>query len=217
MPSHTAQTGQIVEAPPEPSGEEPRPGGIVLCRHGEPALSRKVKLTASQYRDWWALYEAGGILAGQAPPEHLKQAAAKAGVILTSTRLRSIETARALIGGRELAHDEVFIEAPLPPPPWPDILRFSPKTWGVISRISWWLGGHGGQETRPQAQKRAAAAALQLHELANKGDNVLVVAHGFFNTMIGVELRKLGWRVVRGRGWRYWSTRYYERSEGPGP
>ncbi len=29
--------------------------------------------------------------------------------------------------------------------------------------------------------------------------------------MIGLELRRLGWRLVKGRGWRYWSTRYYER------
>jgi broad specificity phosphatase PhoE len=183
----------------------------VLARHGEPALSRKVKLTARQYRDWWALYEAGGILAGQVPPAHLKGVAARAGVILTSTRRRSIETAQALAEGREFTHDEVFIEAPLPPPPWPDFIRLSPKTWGVISRISWWLGGHGGQETRPDAQKRAVAAARRLHELALRGEDVLVVAHGFFNTMIGMELRRLGWRKVRGRGWRYWSTRYYER------
>lgn len=211
MSSELEKPGQIVEAPAAAPGAAPRAGGIVLARHGEPALSRKVKLTARQYRDWWALYEAGGILAGQLPPEHLKEAAARAGIILTSTRLRSIETARALIDGRDFSHDDVFIEAPLPPPPWPDFIRLSPKTWGVISRISWWIGGHGGQETRPEAQKRAMAAAKQLHELASKGDNVLVVAHGFFNTMIGLELKKLGWRVVKGRGWRYWSTRYYER------
>ena len=36
-------------------------------------------------------------------------------------------------------------------------------------------------------------------------------AHGFFNSMIGMELRRLGWRCVKGRGWRYWSTRYFER------
>jgi broad specificity phosphatase PhoE len=214
MPTHaqSAEPGQIIEASPAARDMKPgRAGAIVLARHGEPALSRKVKLTARQYRDWWALYEAGGILDGQIPPTHLKAAAGRAGIILTSTRRRSIETARALAEGREFTHDEVFIEAPLPPPPWPDFLRFSPRTWGVIARISWWLGGHGGEETRPQAQQRAIAAARQLHDLALRGEDVLVVAHGFFNTMVGMELRRLGWRKVRGRGWRYWSTRYYER------
>ena len=187
------------------------PGQIVIARHGEPALPRKVKLTARGYRDWWARYEAGGILDGQTPPGHLKAAAARSGLILASTRLRSMETARVLAPGREVSHEEVFVEAPLPPPPWPDVLKFSPKTWGVISRISWWLGGHGGQETRQAAQKRAAVAARRLHDEAMAGADVLVVAHGFFNTMMGVELKRLGWRCFKGRGWRYWSTRYYRR------
>ena len=39
---------------------KPRPGVIVLARHGEPSLSRKVKLTAAEYRDFWASYEVRG-------------------------------------------------------------------------------------------------------------------------------------------------------------
>ena len=191
---------------------KPRPGRIVLARHGEPALSRRVKLTARQYRDWWALYEAGGIAAGQSPPAHLKAAAARAGVVYSSTRLRSIETAKALVEGREFASEALFIEAPLPPPRWPDAVRLSPRTWGVISRIWWWFfGHHEGGESRAQAEHRAAQAATQLDAIARRGQDVLVVAHGFFNTMIGLELRRLGWRCVKGRGYKYWSTRYFER------
>ena len=211
MPTESAKAGQIIEAKDPKGPGQGVAGSIVLARHGEPALSRKVRLSSRQYRDWWALYEAGGILAGQSPPDHLVKAAAKAGVIFTSTRLRAKETALALAEGREFLHDEIFIEAPLPPPPAPDFIKLSPKTWGVISRFTWWLGGHGGEETRPSAQKRAAAAAKRLDEVARRGEDVLVVAHGFFNTMIGLELRKLGWRLVKGRGWRYWSTRYYQR------
>ncbi len=208
MPTHSLQPAQIIEAP---AGAPPRHGVIVLARHGEPALSRKVKLTSRQYADWWALYEVGGILPGQTPPGHLVEAAARAAVVLTSTRLRSIETAKALIGGRDFGTEELFIEAPLPPPPLPDFIRLSPKTWGVVSRLSWWLGGHCGQETRPQAQARAREAARRLDAMAVDGGDVLVVAHGFFNTMIGIELRRLGWRIIKGRGWRYWSTRYFQR------
>ncbi len=105
----------------------------------------------------------------------------------------------------------MFIEAPLPPPPCPEFVKLSPKAWGVISRLSWWLGGHRGEETRQAAQKRAVRAAKLLDEVARRGEDVLVVAHGFFNTMVGIELKKLGWRLVKGRGWKYWSTRYYQR------
>ena len=209
MPTDPVPPGQIIEAPP--GDRSRRSGGIVLARHGEPALSRKVKLTSREYREWWALYEAGGLLAGQSPPEHLLEAARRAEVIFTSTRKRSIETATALAEGRALTQQPIFIEAPLPPPPLPDVLKFSPRTWGVISRVCWWLGGHGGEETLREAQRRSIDAAKLLHEMALRGDNVLVVAHGFFNSMVGAELRRLGWRKVRGRGWRYWSTRYFER------
>ncbi|HEX4095197.1 MAG TPA: histidine phosphatase family protein [Caulobacteraceae bacterium] len=211
MPTESAKAGKIIEASDPRGPGKGRSGAIVLARHGEPALSRKVWLSSRQYREWWALYEAGGILAGQSPPDHLVKAAARAGVIYTSTRLRAKETALALVEGRDFSHEEIFVEAPLPPPQCPDFIKLSPKTWGVISRLSWWLGHHRGEETRRDAQKRAAQAATLLDEAARRGEDVLVVAHGFFNTMVGLELRKLGWRLVKGRGWRYWSTRYYER------
>ena len=211
MPTRSLPQSKIIE------GSEPPPAGarqasIVLARHGEPALSRKVRLTARQYRDWWALYEAGGIAAGQSPPDHLIAAAQSAAVIYSSTRLRSIETATALSGGRDFTSDQMFIEAPLPPPHWPDAIRLSPRMWGFISRVWWWFfGHHEGGESRRQAEARAQLAAERLDRLGRDGTSVLVVAHGFFNTMIGRELRKLGWRCVRGRGYKYWSTRYFER------
>jgi len=213
MPTEALQPNRIIEAPrPTNPAAAKRAGSIVLARHGEPALSRKVRLTAREYRDWWALYEAGGIIAGQSPPPHLKAAAERAAVIYCSTRLRSIETATVLAAGRDFIRDALFIEAPLPPPRWPGFIRLSPRKWGVISRLWWWfLGHHEDQESRAQAELRAAEAARRLDEMAAKGDDVLVVAHGFFNTMIGIELRRLGWRCVKGRGYKYWSTRSFER------
>jgi hypothetical protein len=73
------------DATPAPTDPRPAPartaagtaGSIVLARHGEPALSRKIRLTARQYLDWWARYEAGGLLPGQSPPKHIADAAAK--------------------------------------------------------------------------------------------------------------------------------------------
>ena len=190
---------------------KPRPGRIVLARHGEPALDRKIKISAREYGDWWALYEVGGIKEGQTPPAHLVEAAGLADVIYSSTRRRSIETTRALVGEREIATDIQFIEAPLPPLPWPDVIRLSPKTWGFLSRVGWWLFHGHGQETRPQAEQRSRAVARRLSDLAMGGTNVLVVAHGYINAMISQDLRRLGWRCVQGKGWKYWSTRYFER------
>ncbi len=199
--------------PPARPGVAPVVGAIVLARHGEPALSRKIRLNAAGYGRWWAAYEEGGILEGQTPPAELLELAREADVIFSSTRRRAIETAKAVVGERSFLRDAMFVEAPLPPPPMPRFVRFSPKIWGVVSRTTWWFfGHHAGQETRGQAQVRARTAAARLADTAEGGAQVLVLAHGFFNTMMGLELRRLGWTCVdKDRGFKYWATRRFVR------
>jgi broad specificity phosphatase PhoE len=192
---------------------------VILVRHGEPALSRKVRLSAAGYRDWWARYEVGGLKAGQTPPDALLKTAAQARVVFASTRRRSVETTAALTRGRAFTEDPLFIEAPLPPPPWPGWITLPPRIWGVLARFWWWFfNHHEGQETRAEATARAAEAADRLIALAERGQDVLVVAHGFFNTMVGVALRRRGWRCTDDQGFRYWSARRFEpRSQAPLP
>jgi broad specificity phosphatase PhoE len=189
----------------------PRAGSIVLARHGEPALSRRIRLNAAGYRRWWAAYEEGGILAGQTPPAELLDLARHADVIFASTRRRAIETAEAVVGGKTFVRDIMFIEAPLPPPPLPAFLKLGPKAWGVIARFTWMFGYHGGDETFPEAKRRARAASERLVAAALNGADVLLVAHGFFNLMVGLELKRLGWRRMEDRGFKYWATRRFER------
>ena len=196
---------------PEADG---RPGAVILARHGQPALSRRVRLSADQYREWWADYEVVGLKADQMAPEPLKELASQAGFIIASPRPRSLETARLLCCGRTFAEDPLFVEAPLPPPHWPGWLKLRPRTWGVLSRFWWWfLNHHDQQETREEAQRRAGEAARQLEQLAAGGQDVLVVAHGFFNAMVGLALRKRGWRCVQDGGFGYWSARRFELSQ----
>jgi len=191
-----------------------RPGAVILARHGEPAISRRVRLSADEYRAWWAQYEQRGLAEGQSPPEPLKAAAAGAGFIIASTRPRSVETARALSGERTFAESALFIEAPLPPPQWPTWVRLSPRAWGAVSRFWWWFfNHHDHHETRDEARLRADEAAGHLIGLAESGQSVLVVAHGFFNGMIGLALRRRGWRCVRDGGFRYWAARRFERQD----
>jgi broad specificity phosphatase PhoE len=115
--------------------------------------------------------------------------------------------------GRDFAEDVMFIEAPLPPPQWPRWLKLKPRTWGVVARSWWWLfDHHEGQETRAQAEARAEEAARQLIDLASTGHDVLVIAHGFFNHLVGRALRRHGWRCVKDQGFGYWTTRRFEKA-----
>ena len=198
--------------PPRAEVRTCAPGAIVLARHGEPALSRRVRLDAAGYRRWWASYEEGGLLHGQTPPAELVRAARESGVVFSSIRRRSLETARAVIGPEGFRSDPVFVEAPLPPPPLPRFIKLSPRAWGVIARATWWfLGHHEGQETRARATERAREAARRLICEAEGGEDVLLLAHGFFNAMIGRELKAMGWRRVSTEGYRYWCAQRFER------
>jgi broad specificity phosphatase PhoE len=199
------------DAPPIGEGVRPRLGAIILTRHGEPALSRKVKLSAAAYVDWWARYEEIGLKPGQSAPEGLR-ATARDAVIICSTRLRSIESGHAVAAGRTFDIEPALIEAPLPPPNWPGWLKLAPRSWGTIARFWWWFfNHHAGQESRAQAEVRAEGITERLVAQAGQGRDVLVIAHGFFNAMIGVALRRRGWRLVENQGYRYWSSRRFER------
>ncbi len=202
----------------EPEKATPRrPGAVILARHGEPALSRQVRLSSAGYRDWWAAYETGGIKAGQAIPAALRTTAQGAGHLICSTRPRSRETAAALACGRPFEEDARLVEAPLPPPALPGWIRASPRVWGFVARFWWWVfNHHQGEETRGEARARAQATAARLIELAACGEDVLVIAHGFFNGMVAGALKRRGWRCTLDQGYRYWSARRFEAPWPPG-
>ncbi|MDI1365008.1 MAG: histidine phosphatase family protein [bacterium] len=187
-------------------------GLITLARHGEPALSRKIRFNSAAYGEWWARYEIGGLKAGQTPPESLVATAREAGVVIASIRRRSIETAQALCGARAFATDPLFIEAPLPPPPWPAWIRMKPSHLGFFARFWWWFfDNHAGQESRAEAELRADQAADLLIDLSANGQDVLVVAHGFFNWMIARSLTRKGLRKLVDEGHGYWSVKRFAR------
>lgn len=183
------------------------PGQIVIARHGEPAADRYERVTWRGYERWWDAYDEAGLRAGQSAPEALISETRQAQSIFASTLRRAIETAEACAGGREIALDSQFVEAPLPPPQMPG--RFQARTWGAFARCSWWLGHARGRETRPQAERRADAAAQALIEAAQAGP-VSLFAHGWFNRMLRPALARRGWVCVRDGGDTYWAWRRYE-------
>lgn len=185
-----------------------RPGTIVIARHGEPSADRTVKIDWRGYEEWWTQYDLNGLKADQTPPPELVEAAREADVIFASTLERARETARAVAGGKDIVFDSIFVEAPLPPPPlWG---KRTPRTWGVWARIAWWLGRANGLETRQQAELRAKAAAATLTARALRGENVVLLAHGWFNRMMRPALIHAGWKCVRDGKDDYWSFRKYE-------
>lgn len=187
-------------------------GRIITARHGRPNLTRDVRISAADFGAWWAQYDESGLAPDETPPASLIEIASKATTVLSSTLPRAIETARhATLGDRTVPADPMFVEAPLPPPPVP-FFKFSPTTWGVISRTFWFLGyAPDGVESHAEAWRRVGEIADRLVDQAEQGD-VLLCAHGYLNWMIDRKLRLIGWRRVgREGGNHYWSWRTYER------
>lgn len=161
------------------------------------------------YRDWWATYELSSLKDGQKCPEALLKEIGEDAVILSSARPRAMQTAGHLGRGREVKHDPMFNEAPLPPPklgPFP----MRPKNWNKIARLLWMMGYTGGEEHVRDARRRAAKAADILVQTAGEGRDVVLAAHGWFNRMLRPELKKRGWANVHDGGDKYWSYRIYQ-------
>lgn len=185
------------------------PGWIVIVRHGKPEGDRKARLTWREYIEWWNGYDAAGLVDGQKPPEDLLKLGREADAIFASTLRRARETAAAVAEGKPVTHDDVFIEAPLPPPPiWG---RRKARRWGVYARVAWYFGLSGGRETRRESEQRAEAAAATLAAQALRGHNVVLCAHGWFNRMMRPVLLSWGWKCIHDGGDKYWSYRKYVR------
>ncbi len=89
-------------------------------------------------------------------------------------------------------------------------VKFSAKTWGVVSRAVWFLGYSNGSESFVQAKQRATAAAHRLIRLAETHGSVMLVSHGFVNYFIGRALLANGWEGPSIPCWKYWGVGLYK-------
>ncbi len=184
---------------------------ILIGRHGKPALSRKVWLSAEGYRQWWRAYDEGGLAPKQKIPKKLTNSITRFDKILSSPLPRALETAQAVAGDKAIETNEIFVEAPLPPPPIPAIIKFKPKIWGFIARCTWYVGCHYGEESHEEAKVRASKAADLLDDTAKKHTNIAVFAHGWFNRMIRPYLIAKGYECIEDGGDGHWSYRIYQK------
>jgi broad specificity phosphatase PhoE len=187
----------------------PRPPRIVLIRHGRPAIATSPRTTHGEFADYIDAYEAAGLDPDSAPPEELRDLVKELTAVFTSGKPRSHESARVLHPTAELIADPLFVEAPLAAPRIP-LLRMTVPKWAVVSRILWHTGYHPEIENYRKAKHRAHQAADRLVARAHKDGVTALVAHGYFNAMLGRLLRKRGWRRTGAHRVRYWNAVIYE-------
>lgn len=182
---------------------------IILVRHGKPAISTRHRTGHRGFRAYIDAYEAAGLDPTSAPPQEVQDLVRGLSAIYTSGKPRSRDSARALAPEAEQIANPLFVEAPLASPRIP-LLRFGVPTWAVMARILWHAGYHPEIENYRRAKLRAQKAADILTESAKEDGTAALVAHGYFNAIIGRELRRRGFKRLGAHRVRYWNAVIYE-------
>ncbi len=182
---------------------------IVLVRHGRPAIETNPRTCHRGFSSYIDAYEAAGLDPASVPPEELQDLAGEFEAVFTSGKKRSLDSARALAPKAELIADPLFEEAPLASPRIP-LLRMTVPKWAVVARLLWHAGYHPEIENYRRAKNRAARAADILMEKARADGGAALVAHGYFNLMIGRELRRRGFRKSGSHRAKFWNAVIYD-------
>lgn len=182
---------------------------IVLIRHGQPHIALSPATSHAGFAGYIDDYEAAGLAPSSLPPAELQALLRELERVYVSGRPRSTQSAQRLAPHAQLIADPLFVEAPLASPRIPLLTMRVPK-WAVVSRLLWHAGYHPGIENPRQARARAAQAADMLIAQARATGMAAVVAHGYFNWMIGRQLRRRGFRRTGSHRARYWNSVIYE-------
>jgi broad specificity phosphatase PhoE len=189
-----------------------KPLKIILIRHGKPAIPTAPRTSHHEFRTYIDDYEEAGLDPTSAPPEELQDLVGELDTVFTSGRKRAEQSARALAPNAELIVDPLFVESPLASPRIP-LLKMRVAKWAVVSRLMWYAGFSPKIEGYRKSKRRAARAAEILIGHARKDGQTALVAHGYFNYLIGIELRRRGFKQTGSHRARYWNDVTYERSD----
>ncbi|MES2474104.1 MAG: histidine phosphatase family protein [Pseudomonadota bacterium] len=185
------------------------PARIILIRHGQPHIALSPRTSHTGFATYIDDYEAAGLDPASLPPAELLDLVRELESVFTSDRPRSHQSAKALAPHAELIADPLFAEAPLASPrlPW---LNMQVAKWAVLSRILWHAGFHPEIENPRKASARAVQAADLLVARARDKGVAVLVAHGYFNWMIGRELARRGFSRTGSHQARYWNAVTYQ-------
>lgn len=201
-----------LESAPAPAGAAAKvaPLKIILIRHGKPAIPTAPVARHHEFRSYIDAYEEAGLDPADAPPEELRDLVRELDAVFTSGRKRAADSAKVLAPNAELIVDPLFVESPLASPRIP-LLKMKVTKWAVVSRLMWYAGFSPKIEGYRKSKRRAKQAADILIKRAQTTGGTALVAHGYFNYLIGIELRRRGFVQAGRHKAKYWNDVTYER------
>lgn len=82
--------------------------------------------------------------------------------------------------------------------------KLSSTTWSIYFRMFWILGYSASAELLWAAKIRAHHCATLLVNLAEVHESVLLIGHGYLNSLIAQNLKDLGWQRSGRYPRKYW-------------
>ena len=181
---------------------------IVLARHGKPEWSDSALISGRELGEWVEGRNAAPINPTFLPSPELRRIARSAAGFAASPLRRSIESLHLLAPEAIPYVDAVFREVEVPGKV-PSPLPLPAQAYSKIARIAWYAGWSPGVESFAQARRRAQKAAETLIEILPDQGTLLLVGHGIMNGLIGLKLRKMGWKGPHLRPRRLWAYGVY--------
>lgn len=160
---------------------------------------------------WREDYDAAGIDDGSVPPQSLVDQASRAGAIVASDLARAIASAERLAPGREVRLSPLFRESHLDIPTWLPA-RWPLAVWGAAIHVQWLGRLIRRVPLAPGEQQRVKDAADWVEGVVRESGATVVVTHGVFRRLLGLELVARGWGAEpRVSGYQNWSAWPYVR------
>ncbi|PGO76878.1 histidine phosphatase family protein [Bacillus cereus] len=190
---------------------------ISFIRHGR--LDCTIEpMTVTSFHEWIKGYDLHTITEKQPIPLETREAVEVAKLIVTSDQKCAVQSAAELMDSLSFIQNSLFREAAVPAsfyaPKW---LKCKLNVWMCIGRALWILGYHKNVESYKEVRERARQAAYVLHRYALAHGSIALVGHNYFNSMIGTELRVMGWSgspILHRKPWGCTTYTFHEAMDG---
>ncbi|OUA52489.1 histidine phosphatase family protein [Bacillus thuringiensis] len=190
---------------------------ISFIRHGR--LDCTIEpMTVTSFHEWIKGYDLHTITEKQPIPLETREAVEIAKLIVTSDQKCAVQSAAELMDSLSFIQNSLFREAAVPAsfyaPKW---LKCKLNVWMCIGRALWILGYHKNVESYKEVRERARQAAYVLHRYALVHGSIALVGHNYFNSMIGTELRAMGWSgspILHRKPWGCTTYTFHEAMDG---
>lgn len=168
-------------------------------------------MDAAGVHRWREDYDAAGIHDASLPPPSLIAETARAGAIVASDLARAIASAERLAQGRDVRLSPLLRESHLDIPTWLPA-RWPLAVWAAAIHVQWLGRLIRRIPLAPVERQRVKDAADWVEGVARESGTTVVVTHGVFRRLLGIELVARGWGAERRvSGYQNWSAWPYVR------